>query len=165
MIARLSVLLALLACAPPAEPPKAAPVTPTTPTTPPMPMDMPMDMPMAGMPGSPPVNGMPMTGQSSTIPGSYSGIIGELLVRITAVNGMLAAGKLEAIPPHAVAIRELALAAPSRAPGKETVTQKASDLKQHVEALQARAEAGDAAGAQAAFEAVSTDVGALAAVK
>lgn len=158
MIARLSILLALLACAPPAEPSKAAPVAPT-------PMDMPMDMPMAGMPGSAPMQGMPMVGQSSKIPESYSGIIGELLVRITSVNGMLAAGKLDAIPPHAVAIRDLAVAAPSRAPGKETVAQKASDLREHAEALQARAEAGDAAGAQAEFDAVTVDVGALAAVK
>lgn len=159
MIARLSILFALLACAPPAEPSKAAPVTPTPMPTPPM------DMPMAGMPGSAPMHEMPMADQSSTIPASYGGIIGELLVRITTVNGMLAAGKIDGIPPHAIAIRDLAVAAPSRAPGKETVAQKASDLKEHAEALQARAEAGDAAGAQAAFDAVTVDVGALAAVK
>lgn len=163
MIARLSILLALLACAPPAEPSKAAPVAPTPMPTPPM--DMPTDMPMAGMPGSAPMHEMPTADQSSTIPASYGGIIGELLVRITTVNGMLAAGKIDGIPPHAIAIRDLAVAAPSRAPGKETVAQKASDLQEHAEALQARAEAGDAAGAQAAFDAVTVDVGALAAVK
>lgn len=82
------------------------------------------------------------------------------------IAALLAAGKLKEVHPEAKVLMDLAVAAPGKADvaGKATVALKALDLKEKADELHDKADDGDAAGAKAAFDAVTADIDALAAV-
>jgi hypothetical protein len=102
---------------------------------------------------------------AAPVPHTYGGIIAELQTRKSNLATLLAAGKLEEVHPQAQVVMDLAVALPGKASAesKATVSLKALDLKEKADALHDHADAGDAAGAQAAFDAVSADIDALAA--
>ena len=156
----MSLTLSLfLACSTPAEPSKASPAVPAAPTTPAAVADPHADHHAEA-------DHEETAAAPTIVPDSYAAIIAELKTRKANLERILAAGSLKEVHPQAQVVMDLAAALPGKATdtSRATVSLKALDLKEKADALHDHADEGDAAGAKQAFDEVSADIDALAAV-
>ena len=154
----LSIVFALSACSTEPPAPAAAPVAPPQAAAP---VAEPVEVPPEAHEATEAAEG----GAPTAAPDTYAGIIAEMRSRQANIAALLAAGKLADVHPEAKVLMDLAVAAPAKADaaGKGTVSLKALDLKEKADAMHDAADEGDAAGARAAFDAVTADIEALAA--
>ena len=142
-----SILALFVACGGTPTPPAAAPVAP-----PPVVAPAPHEEP-------------PAPAAAPPAPDSYAGIVAQMQGREAAIAALLASGTLAKVHPECEVLMELAVAATAKADASKqaAVSLAALDLKRTADELHDKADDGDAAGAQSAFEAVKADIAKLAA--
>lgn len=111
----------------------------------------------------------PVAAPAAPVSPEYLASVASMKEKRAAIKALLDAGKLGEVHAVAEGLIDLANALPGQAAGlsaeaRGTVALKSLDIKEQADTLHDKADGGDAAGASAAFAAVSADVDALAAV-
>ena len=104
---------------------------------------------------------------STPIPETFPGLVAALRAHHAVAATALKANKLDQMYSSAQAFWDLAAAAPGKgaalpAGAKSTIAAKAHDVQEQANAFFSKARAGDAVRAQAALDAISADIDALA---